>query len=197
MSASSPRDAAEGCGRLVYGVRPTPTARVWVVGVALGIGALGLGAVAPPRTWWTALAALAGYVVAVGLIAASGFLDRHRVHEDAVLLGTTWPGATPFVVPVSSIDPGSLVVHERANQVNRRLHMNGTPTMRMAIYSTRAVSFVGLGPAGGPARWVLGVRDPEPLVAALVAVLGADPALTAEVMAHRVEEPTGRPVVAG
>ncbi len=184
-----------------------------------------LGALAPPRTWWTATIAAAAYLVFLAALAGSGWLEKHRLYERALVLGPTWPGARPYVIPADTIDPGSVTVHLRANRINQRLHQNGQPSMRMAVYSTRAVSLVGLhydaaGPrprsgsrslraasallgqqplqAGRTCRWVLGVKDPAPLVSALMTVLEpmgrAGPREAEQVIATPVEEPSGQPV---
>ncbi len=184
-----------------------------------------LGALAPPRTWWTAAIAGGAYLVFLAALAGSGWLERHRVYERALVLGPTWPGARPYVIPVETINPASTTVHLRANRINQRLHQNGQPTMRTAVYSTRAVSLVGLhydaaGPrarsgsrslrvasallgqqpleTGGTCRWVLGVKDPAPLVGALMTVLEptgrGGPQAADQVLAAPIEEPGGQPV---
>lgn len=155
------------------------------------------------HSWGLAAAGMIGGGVAVTAICLGGFVEKHRVHEHALLLGPTWPGADPYVVPLASVDPDSITSHVRANQMPKRLHNNGLPTMRCAIYTTRAVSLVGLSyeaalagrnpaksrghqamgaalygraemPREAASRWVLGVRRPKPLLDALEAALAAD-----------------------
>lgn len=189
-------------GRLIYAVRPTPSARAVVVIVAT-LAVIGGFVGLTNHSWLLALFGILGAGLAITAICLGGFVDKHRVHEHALLLGPTWPGATPYVVPVSSIDPASITSHVHANQLSKRLHNNGLPTMRCAIYTDRAVSLVGISyeraldgrnpaearghramgavlygrsemPREAESRWVLGVRRPRPLLEALEAALAAD-----------------------
>lgn len=131
-------------GRLLYATRPWPTWPFYLLTVVvLGIG-FGLGMLDPSHDPAYGVAGALGMAVVWFGLALSGLLDKHRVHEAAVVLGATLPGMKPYVVPVDSIRPDSLTVHHRANLINRRLHQNAQPSMRMAFYSTRAVSFTGL-----------------------------------------------------
>lgn len=212
-------------GRLVYAVRPTPTAQAWLVMLAPAAGFAGLGALAPPRTWWTAAIAAGAYLAFLAALAGSGWLEKHRLYENGIVLGPTWPGAKPYVIPTDTINPASVTVHLHANRINQRLHQNGQPSMRMAVYSTRAVSLVGLhyddaGPrarsgsrwlrtassllgqqpleGGQTCRWVLGVKDPAPLVSAVMTILQptgrAGPQVAEQVLAAPIEEPSGQPL---
>lgn len=189
-------------GRLLYAVRPTPGPGAVAVmgGVVLIIAAFTFvtnGNSVP-------LGTIGGLIPAalIAAVAVGGFSEQHRVHEYAVLVGPTWPRNRPYVIPISTIEPESVTVHQRANLINRRLHSQGVPTIRLAIYSTEAVSFVGLSyekahPTVNPAElrrygvvravfsgqlmphedrslWALGVRRPEPLLQALEAAFAAD-----------------------
>ena len=198
MAAEAPTDP----GRLLYAVRPTPSLPALAIGAAVLVALGVLTYLTNDRSAILAWCAMGGAAIVMGAATAAGFLDRHRVHEHAVVLGPTWPGATPYVVAISSIDPDSVTVHSRAHRVARRLNAVGMPTIRMAVYSTRAVSFRGASfdAAGGgrsAARrtglealraaasgqrlpreatsvWVLGVRRPRPLLDALEAAFAAD-----------------------
>ncbi|HEY7043558.1 MAG TPA: hypothetical protein VH419_07820 [Nocardioidaceae bacterium] len=212
-------------GRLLYAVRPLPTARAWLVMLAPAVVFAVLGWFAPPQTWWTAAVPAAAYLLFIAALGGAGWIDKHRVYERGVVLGPTWPGATPYVVPLDTIDPTSVTVHHHANRINQRIHQNGQPTMRMAVYSTRAVSFAGLhyDEAGGrtrsdskafraastllgqqpmsggrTCRWVLGVKDPAPLVAAIMQSFEATgrvaPGAARDVLSTAIEEPSGQPV---
>jgi hypothetical protein len=131
-------------GALIYAVRPLP--RPLPIVLALGFVLLidvfifvtnghSLVFVA----WGTA-----GALLVIGAAALGGFLELHRLYEHGVVVGLSWPrGRPPYVIPLSSVDPASVTVHHRANMLARRLGTGGSPTMRMAWYSTRAVSFVG------------------------------------------------------
>ncbi|GII97496.1 hypothetical protein [Sinosporangium siamense] len=146
-------------------------------------------------------AALATGAAAVFLVVlfGVGMLEKHRVCERALLLGPTWPGAVPYVVPLVSIDPASVRLHYRANFMGRRLGRQGTPNLRMGVFSTIAISFTALHPlAAHPRRrhrigslyteplmrygnapsppvikelWVLATRRPDRLLQALEAAL--------------------------
>lgn len=138
------RDQPSDLGSLLYAVRPLPRPLPVVLASAfvIAIGAF---------VWLTnghslilTLCAMAGSFAVVVLVAGSGLLEHHRVYEHAVVLGLSWPRrSSPYVVPLASVDPASLTVHYRANLIARRLGTGGSPTMRMAVYSTRAVSFLG------------------------------------------------------
>lgn len=213
-------------GRLLYAVRPTPGPLpvAVMVGVVLAIG----GFTYLTNDHSLLLGGLAVLIPAAMIAAGAlgGFLEQHRVYEHAVLLGPTWPRNNPYVIPVSTIDPETLTVHYRANLIARRLQSQGLPTMRMAVYSTRAVSFVGLSyeqahptsnpaelkrygavraifsgklmPRGDRSLWALGVRRPEPLLAALEQAFAASgqpaPGVAARAAANPIVEPSGRPV---
>jgi hypothetical protein len=56
------------------------------------------------------------------------------------------------VVAVTTIDPGSVRLHHRANFITRRLRQQGTANLRMAPYATKAVSFRGLDPLAAHPR---------------------------------------------
>lgn len=190
-------------GRLIYAVRPTPSARAVLIIAALLAVIGGFVWVTNDHSWVLAAAGMVGAGVAITAICLGGLVEKHRVHEHALLLGPTWPGSTPYVVPLASVDPDTITSHVHANQMPKRLHNNGLPTMRCAIYTTRAVSLVGLSyeaalPGRNPAdssahqamgaalygrnempreaasRWVLGVRRPRPLLDALESALAAD-----------------------
>ena len=199
-AASSPPDEV-AYGRLLYAVRPTPRWNALLVLAAILLAAGGLVWLTD-RSVWSAVAGFTGAGLALSAICLGGFVDKHRVHEHAVLLGPTWPGTQPYVVPLSTIDPSTITFHLRARQLPRRLHNNGLPTMRCAIYTTWAVSFIGLSyeaargdrnpavsaahqraglfygrgemPTEAASRWVLGIRRPRPLLDALEAALAAD-----------------------
>jgi hypothetical protein len=200
-SGPAPTDP-DAYGKLIYSVRPTPGVRAVTVVAAL---LLVIGAfvwLTNDHSWWLAAAGVVGAGIAVTAICLAGFVEKHRVHEHVLLLGPTWPGATPYVVPLASVDPDTVTSHLRANHIPKRLNNNGLPTMRCAIYTTRAVSLVGLSyeaalagrnpadshahqvmgglygrtemPREAASRWVLGVRRPRPLLDALETAFAAD-----------------------
>lgn len=200
-ASSSPTPETE-YGQLLYAVRPMPR---WPAVLVVAVVLLLIGGfvwLTNDHSWWLALAGAAGAGIAVIAICLAGFAEKHRVHEHALLLGPTWPRAQPYVVPLASIDPDTVTSHLRANQLPKRLHNNGLPTMRCAIYTTRAVSLVGLSyeaalgernpadsrghqavghffgrndmPREAASRWVLGVRRARPLLDALEVALAAD-----------------------
>jgi hypothetical protein len=190
---SAPDDA--GLGRLIHAVRPLPGVVPVLIGLAVIVAIDALIFFPNGRTWVGVAFGTAGSGVVILAAAGSGLLEQHRVYEHAIVLGLTWPrSSTPYVIPLSTIDPDSVTVHQRANLISRRLGAGGSPTLRMAVYSTRAVSFVGrswqdaapagetkrrlLGlrqaafgrgplPSGSTSLWVLGVLHPEPLLDAL------------------------------
>lgn len=210
-------------GRQLFATRPWPSLGFYLVTLGVLAAGFGLGMLAPERNPWYGVAGLIGIGVFWLAFTMAGLVERHRVHEDAVVLGATLPGFRPYVIPLTSINPTSVTVHRRANLINRRLHQNGQPNMRMAFYSTTAVSFTGLHfEAARPgvsaitaigrratsmllagdlrnvpnSRWVLGVRDPRPLLEALEAALveagQSQPGLATHALDNEVVEPSGR-----
>lgn len=139
-----PAEKEPDWGALVYSVRPLPRTLPVAIAVAV-VAAIDLFAyltnghsVAAP------IFCTLGAVIVMGAAAVSGYLECHRVYEHAIVVGLSWPRSSPpYVIPLSTIDPSSVTVHYRANMIARRLATQGSPTMRMAIYSTRAVSFIG------------------------------------------------------
>jgi hypothetical protein len=198
---AEPTSDGAALGRLVYAVRPLPRVLPVLIGLAVVVAIDALIFFPNGHTWVGVLFGTVGAGVVLLAAAGSGLLEKHRVYEHAIVVGLTWPrSSTPYVIPLSTIDPTSVTVHLRANLIARRLGTGGSPTMRMAVYSTRAVSFVGrswqeAAPAGGTKRrllglrqsafgrgplpsgptslWVLGVRSPEPLLRALEQVFAA------------------------
>jgi hypothetical protein len=189
-------------GRLLYAVRPKPGPLPIAIMVLVVIVIGGFTYLTNNHSLVLTAFALLIPSLMILAIAAGGFLEQHRVHEHALLVGPTWPRNRPYVIPVSTIDPETVTVHHRANMIARRLKSQGLPTMRMAVYSTRAVSFTGLTyelahPTANPAElkrygvvravfsgqlmprqdrslWALGVRRPQPLLEALEAAFAAD-----------------------
>ncbi len=131
-------------GALIYAVRPLP--RALPIVLALGVVLL-LDLFIFITNGHSLVAVAFGTVGALAVIMAAslgGFLELHRVYEHAVVVGLSWPrGRPPYIIPMSTVDPQTVTVHHRANMIGRRLGTGGSPTMRMAWYSTRAVSFVG------------------------------------------------------
>ncbi len=137
-------ERGEDLGLLLYAVRPLP--RTLPIALAVGVVLL-LDAFIFVTNGHSLLPVgfgTIGALLVIGPAAFSGFLELHRVYEHAVVVGLSWPrGRPPYVIPLSTIQPETVTVHYRANMIARRLGTGGSPTMRMAIYSTRAVSFVG------------------------------------------------------
>lgn len=79
------------------------------------------------------------------LLYLSGWMNRTKVYDHAVVLDTSWPGGQPYVIPLATIDPERLRYHRRANLIGRRLGQ-GKRTLRTGPYASRAISFDGLSP---------------------------------------------------
>lgn len=139
-----PDEERQDLGTLVYSVRPLPRATPVLIAVAVVVvmdAAIYLGG--DSSLMLVGFGTLGALLVMVPAV-YSGYLELHRVYEHAVVVGLSWPRTSPpYVIALSSIDPSSVTVHVRANMIARRLQTQGSPTMRMAIYSTRAVSFIG------------------------------------------------------
>lgn len=187
-------------GRVLYATRPTAGPLAWLVLVALLGAAAAVGLVAPGGGLAGAIATALGATTILGGLFALGHLDQHRVCENALVLGLTpWPGGQPYVIPWTAVDPHSLTLHRPANRPGRSAAEMGSRGARMAVYSTRAVSVLGLHPdmahpkrrhrtmfarqvlaartpqqlADDPPmiRWVMGTRHPEPLLRAIEGAL--------------------------
>ena len=183
-------------GRVLYSTRPSAGPLAWLALLALLGAAAVLGAVVPGGGLGGAIAATIGAGLILGGLFTIGSLDHHRVCQNALVLGLSpWPGGQPYVIPWSAVDPRSLTLHRPANRPGRPATEMGSRGARMAVYSTRAVSLLGLHPdlahptrrhrtrfalellarrtsqqlAGDPPviRWVMGIRDPEPLLRAI------------------------------
>jgi hypothetical protein len=187
----------EDAGRTLYSARPTPGARAWAVLVLLVLGGgLLVYALAPDRSPLLFGLGALGTGVVLGALFASGPLDHHRVCEHALVLGPSpWPGGEGYVIPWSTVPPESVTLHAPLNRPGRAGAEMGSRGARAAVYSTKGVSVVGLHAdlahprrrlhsrsahellrGRTPAdleqnpprtRWVMGVRDPEPLLRAI------------------------------
>jgi hypothetical protein len=141
----------EEAGRQVFAQRPLPS--VWAVAIAVLLLLAFYAVVAALLdSAGGAATATGGATLVVVLLFASGMIEKHRVCERALLLGPTLPRSVPYVVPVTTIDPGSVRLHHRANFITRRLRQQGTANLRMAPYATKAVSFRGLDPLAAHPR---------------------------------------------
>ncbi|MDQ3484158.1 MAG: hypothetical protein M3445_01895 [Actinomycetota bacterium] len=215
--AEPPRDL----GRLIYAVRPTPGLLATAITLAIVVVVGAFVYLTNERSLLYASTGMASISALIAVLAASGLCEQHRVYEHAVVVGFTWPRNRPYVIPISTIDPTTVTVHRRANMIARRLKSGGLPTMRMAVYSTRAVSFVGLTyqkahptsnpaeqhrrqllqaavtgtlmPRGDRSLWALGVRRPRPLLDALEAAFTADGRPAPGVAAHAAANPVIEP----
>jgi hypothetical protein len=186
----------EQAGRERFAVRPSPGWGFLVVVVVTTALGYGLAYLAPERSPVLAIAGAIGVLLVHLGVAGAGLLEKHRVCEHALVLGPTWPGATPYVVPLTSIDPTSIRLHHRANFLGRRLGGPGARNIRMAVFCTKAVTFTGLhyelahdrlhrssplaveahrrpmydnvpAPPTPSITWALGVRDPQPILRAI------------------------------
>jgi hypothetical protein len=180
-----------------------------------------LGLAAPEPGLWAGFLALAVGGPYVGMILFSGYLEKHRVCEHALVLGLTpWPRSRPFVIPWSTIAPESLVLHDPS----LKLGVDTTTVLhpraaRLATYSRRSVSLVGLHPdlahprrrrwspiaerfRAAPdgalppeflVRWAMAVRDPEPLLRAIEAAMVASGADARGIAQHALDHPVHGP----
>lgn len=110
-----------------------------------------LPAVAPLVLWARSggvaavvIAYLAGFLM-LALLYLSGWMNRTKVYDRAVVLDTTWPGGSPYVIPLETVDVDRIRYHRRANFIGRRLGQGGRH-IRMGPYASRAVTFDGLSP---------------------------------------------------
>jgi hypothetical protein len=114
--------------------------------VLLGIPVLAFLALLPRDGLALAVAGAVGAgIVTLGL-AASGALLHNRVHRWAMVLGVSRPAARPYVVPWSTVDPSRVRLHHRANFIARRLRTQSSPVLRVAAFTTVAVTLTGLRP---------------------------------------------------
>ncbi|AYY14561.1 hypothetical protein EF847_19545 [Actinobacteria bacterium YIM 96077] len=79
------------------------------------------------------------------LLYLSGWMNRIKVYDHAVVLDTAWPGGAPYVIPLSTIDPGRVRYHRRANFIGRRMGQ-GKRHVRTGPYASQAITFDGLSP---------------------------------------------------
>ncbi|HEY0474122.1 MAG TPA: hypothetical protein VGD34_20775 [Kribbella sp.] len=188
-------------GQELYSVRPKPGPIAWLVFVGLLALAFLMGWLAPASGLVGGFAALAGAVVILVPLFGVGMLEKHRVCENALVLGLTpWPGGEPYVIPWSTVPPDSLLLHDPATRAGAgAAGQSGARGTRMAIFSRKAVSLVGLHhDLAHPRRrqttefarqvlarvtpeelalrpplvsWAMGVRKPEPLLRAIEAAL--------------------------
>ncbi|MDX6250110.1 MAG: hypothetical protein QOF10_3470, partial [Kribbellaceae bacterium] len=136
--------SVEEAGRELYSVRPKPGPIAWLVFVGLLASAFLLDWVAPDSGLIGGFAALAGALVIGAPLFGVGMLDKHRVCENALVLGLTpWPGGQPDVIPWSTVPADSLLVHDPATGAGTP-GQNGARGTRMAVFSRKAVSLVGL-----------------------------------------------------
>ena len=211
----------EDAGAELFRVRPLPGPMAWVA--LTGLTALGgvLGLLPPERSLGTVISGALVSAVLFLLLFGAGYLELHRVCENALVVGLSpVPGGVPYMIPWESVRPGSIRVHDPAVGFRGAAGPAGGRGTRMAMYSSRAVSLEGLvadlaGPRlreMGPVarlledrsaaaleqdppltRWVMGVRDPEPLVraveAALVARGLAEAGLADQALASPLEGP--------
>jgi hypothetical protein len=193
--------SVEEAGRELYSVRPKPGPIAWLVFLGLlGIAFL-LGWLAPDSGLAGGVAALIGGIVILVPLFGVGMLEKHRVCENALVLGLTpWPGGQPYVIPWSTVPPDSMLLHDPATRGGSgAAGQSGARGTRMAIFSRKAVSVVGLHhdlahprrrersvfarallarvtPEELAARpplvnWAMGVRNPEPLLRAIEGAL--------------------------
>ena len=162
-AVSSPFLEPGQLGSRRFAVRPIPGPRFLGIVLLSTIAAAVLGLSVLDGGVSGAVGGAVGLLIVHGAVIGSGLIEQHRVHDRGLQLGPTFAGTTPFVIPWSTVDPSSLQVHRRANLVGGRYGPNGlSSNLRMAAYSTSAVSVTGLLPqlasprrrikAAGPAR---------------------------------------------
>ena len=187
-----------GAVRAVF--RAWPGNVFWVVAAVTVLAATGLALLTPDpadRPW---LAALAGgtFLVWSGVFVAVGVVERHRVCEHGLVLGSRT--RSRYVVPWSSVDPGRVRVVRRSNFVARLADMPpSSPHYRVGMVSGTALALNGLDSAVDGWRhvpgilevtdartpgsrwrrtpfvwWLLGTRRPEDLVRAIEDAMVAD-----------------------
>ena len=210
-------------GQELYSVRSKPGRIAWLVFAGLLVVSFLMGWLAPDSGIVGAFAALIGGFLIMGSLFLSGLLDKHRVCENALVLGLTpWPGGQPYVIPWSTVPVDSLLLHDPANKVGSEgAGRNGARGTRMAVYSRKAVSVVGLHhdlahprrrQTSGFARqllarvtpeelaqrpplvnWAMGVRDPEPLLRAIEAAMARHDPRAAGIADHALAHPVHGP----
>ncbi|HEY0693605.1 MAG TPA: hypothetical protein VGD71_31760 [Kribbella sp.] len=193
--------SVEEAGQELYSVRPKPGPVAWVVFVGLLVLVFLAGWVAPDSGLIGGIAALIGGLVILTPLLAVGMLEKHRVCENALVLGLTpWPGGQPYVIPWSTVPPDSMLLHDPATKAGTgAAGQSGARSTRMAVFSRKAVSVVGLHhDLAHPRRrqtsafarqllarvtpeelalrpplvsWAMGVRNPEPLLRAIEAAM--------------------------
>ena len=136
-------------GILRYSARqwPTPRAGLVLLLLLLGLPLLVLLAGGPTALWGT----LGGDLFLL-LLAGSGLLERCRIYDRALVVGPTWPGAVPYVIPLETIDPAHVRLWHRANLLARSQPDASLWTRRAAIYTSIGITFEGLSPAAAHAR---------------------------------------------
>lgn len=180
-------DAVTRVGALRFAVRPKP-GPYYLLMAALTTLASGAGCYFLPADggWVLAVAGASGLLLVHLLVIGAGMLEQHRVHDHALIVGPVWRSSfrpRSYIIPWETVDPASLLAHRRANFIGDTYGPTGlSSNLRMAVFSTGAVSFVGLNAAlakgrGMPSvpsgnsmaahRWVLGLREPEPLMRAV------------------------------
>jgi hypothetical protein len=137
---------SDDMGRVLASFRPWPTARVWLIQLALSLVFL-LPLLLPVQdSWAISLTLLLGQWAMVLTFLLAGAVDHHRVCEHGLVLG--WRRRSTLVVPWSTLDPGRVRILERSSILGRYDRVPATgPHFRQGFLTTRSLAVNGLDTA--------------------------------------------------
>lgn len=133
-------------GRVLASFRPWPTARAWLIQIALS-GVFLLAWLLPLEDGCAiGMTLLIGQWALVLTFLLAGTIDRHRVCEHGLVLG--WKRHSTLVVPWSTLDPGRVRIIERSSPLGRYDRVPATgPHFREGLLTTRSLALNGLDTA--------------------------------------------------